>query len=456
MKRKWYDLDVTVLGLSVSGISAAKYLSSQGANCAISEKRAPSEEDKEKISELEKLDIKVEMSGNKEETIINSDIIVTSPGIPLNSDVYRLAKAHNIETFGEIDLAYRETNIPFIAITGTNGKTTTTKLVSEILSNAGLNAPACGNIGVPPTSLLNQTDIDYFVAEISSYQIATSPAFRPQIAVFLNYTPDHIDWHGGEKEYFNAKAELFIDRQPTWAVLNANCPMIAELADDMDSEICFFGAETDDCCVFTNENKISVKDKFGITSDIINISDIPLKGNHNLENIMAAVAVAHITGIDGDIIRSAIMNFSPPEHRIEYVETVNGIEYYNDSKATNCDSAICALKAFEPEKIVLIAGGRDKGTDLTEFCNEVKLHANAVILIGEAADRFEQALIGSGYNNIYRKNSLEEAIDFAGELKQGTVLLSPACASFDMFRNFEERGQVFKSYVRYKKAQCQN
>lgn len=452
MKRKWFNVDVTILGLSLSGISAAKYLASQGANCTISEKRQATAEDQTKITELEKLGIAVEMGGNKEETVLNSDVIITSPGIPPHSEVYKLIKTHKIETFGEIDLAYKESNVPFIAITGTNGKTTTTKLVSEILTNAGLKAPACGNIGLPPTSLLEEKNLDYFVAEVSSYQIATNPSFKPQIAVFINYTPDHIDWHGNEEEYFKAKADLFVRRQPTWAVLNAMDFKIAYLKLDIDSNVYFFGREAEDKCVFIKENSILIKDKNKKITEVIKLDEIPLKGKHNLENIMSAIAVAHITGIDTEIIRSTIKNFSPPEHRIEYVDTIDGIEYYNDSKATNCDSTICALRAFEDKKVVLIAGGRDKKTDLTELCAEVNKHANAVILIGEASDRFEEALIKSGFKNIHKKNTFEEAIDTAGELKLGSVLLSPACASFDMFKNFEERGQVFKDYVRNKKT----
>jgi len=452
MKRKWFNVDVTVLGLSLSGISATKYLALEGANCIISEKRQATAKDTDKICELEKLGIKVEMGGNKEETIVNSDVIITSPGIPPHAEVYKLIKAHKIETFGEIDLAYKETNLPFIAITGTNGKTTTTKLVSEILTAGGLKAPACGNIGIPPTSLLSEKDIDYFVAEVSSYQIATNPAFKAQIAVFINYTPDHIDWHGNEEEYFKAKADLFIRRQPTWAVLNANDLKIAYLKLDIDSNVYFFGREAEDKCVFIKENKILIKDKNKNITEVIKLDEIPLKGKHNLENIMSAIAVAHIVGIDAETINFAIKNFSPPEHRIEYVDTINNIEYYNDSKATNCDSTMCALRAFEENKVVLIAGGRDKGTDLTDFCTEVNEHANAVILIGEASERFEEALKKSGFKNIYKKQSFEEAIDIAGELKLGPVLLSPACASFDMFKNFEERGQVFKDYVRNKKA----
>ncbi|HSA05832.1 MAG TPA: UDP-N-acetylmuramoyl-L-alanine--D-glutamate ligase [Candidatus Gastranaerophilales bacterium] len=450
MKRKWTNFDVTILGLSKSGISAAKYLSSKGANCIISEKREATQEDQEKIKELEKLEIQVEMGGHKEETILNSDVIITSPGIPPHSDVMKLINAHNIEHFGELELAYREAAKPFIAITGTNGKTTTTKLISEILTNAGYNAPACGNIGIPCSDFIEQ-NVDFFVAEVSSYQIATSKAFTPQIALFINYTPDHIDWHGGEEEYFKAKASLFIDRQPAWAVLNAKNLKIAYLKLDLSSETYFFNREADDKCVFIRDEKILLKDKKRQIHEIIKLSEIPLKGKHNFENIMAAIAVCHIAGVDNDVIRETIIKFSPPEHRLEYVAEIDGIEYYNDSKATNCDSTICALKAFEDKKIVLIAGGRDKGTDLTEFSREIKKRTAAVALIGEAADRFEEALRHEGYSNIYREKSLESAIDKAGSLKLGPVVLSPACASFDMFRNFEERGKAFKEYVLNKK-----
>lgn len=453
MKRRWIDINITVLGLSKSGISGAKYLNKQGANCTISEKREASSEDKIQIAELEKSGIKVETGGNKEETILNSDLIITSPGIPPHADVYKIIKSRKIETFGEIDLAYRETNVPFIAITGTNGKTTVTELVSQILTAGGLKAPVCGNIGIPATSLLDEKNVDYFVAELSSYQIATNPAFKPQIGVFLNYTPEHTEWHGNEEKYFKAKSDLFLNREPTWAVLNALNFKIAYLKLDITSNVYFFGRESEDKCVFIKDNKILIKDKNKKVTEVMNISEIPLKGKHNIENVTAATAIAHIIGIDAETIRTSIKNFSTPEHRLKYTDTVNGTEYYNDSKATNPEAAIHALKAFDDKKIVLIAGGKDKGTDLTEFCNSVKKHANTVILIGEASERFERELINSGFNAVYKKSDLAEAVDVASELNPEIVLFSPACASFDMFKNFEERGDAFKNYVRSKKTQ---
>jgi len=320
------------------------------------------------------------------------------------------------------------------------------------LTKGGFKAPACGNIGIPATEFIEDRDIDYFVAEVSSYQIATSPTFKPQIAVFLNYTPDHIDWHGDEEEYFRVKASLFTERHPAWAVLNARNLKIAYLKLDIPSETWFFNREAEDKCVYCEDGRILLKNENREVSEIIKINEIPLKGKHNLENVMAAVVVAHIAGVDKEIIRQTVMEFIPPEHRIEFVAEVNGIEYYNDSKATNCDSSICALRAFEGQKVVLIAGGRDKGTDLTEFAGEVNKRAAAVVLIGEATERFRRAFETAGVEKIYKEKTLEDAIDRAGELKLGPVLLSPACASFDMFKNYEMRGKAFKDYVLEKKT----
>ena len=446
MNKKWFDTNITILGLSLSGIAAAKYLNKKGANCTISEKREEKSEDLEKIKELNHLGINVEMGAHKEETILNADLVITSPGIPPRSEVIKLARQNKIQVISEVELAYLETSKPFIGITGTNGKTTTTKLISEILTNFGYKAPVCGNIGFPIINLVDD-DVDYFVAELSSFQIDTSPTFKAQIGVFINYAPDHVDWHGSEEAYFAAKASMFTGHKSSgWSVLNACDPKIYDLKNNSFSKIVGFGKNTHDECVYIENNSIVSRNK-GKTLNIINLNEIPLLGGHNLQNIMASIAVAVIVGVDIDTIKSTIMDFQPPEHRLEYVETIDGIAYYNDSKATNCDSTICALKAFGENKVVLIAGGRDKGTDLTEMVEAIKEHAASVVLIGEAADRFQQALVLLGYNAIHRTNTLEEAIDKASGLNQGPVLFAPACASFDMFRNFEERGRAFKDYV---------
>lgn len=450
MRRKWTNTNVAILGYSLSGIAAAKYLAAKGAECTISEKREAKEEDSAGIEELRSLGIEVEMGEHKESTILEADLIVVSPGIPPRSEAIQLAIQNKIPLISEVELAYTQTDKPFIAITGTNGKTTTTKLISEILTNAGYKAPACGNIGVPIIGLIDSNP-DYYVAELSSFQLHSSPTFKPQIGLFVNYSPDHIDWHGSEEEYYKTKAELFTThKNPNWAVLNAAEAPIYRLKDETPSEVELFGLETEGNCTFTKDGTIFNKRNSRVT-EIIKISEIPLIGNHNYMNIMAAIAVTSIVGVETEIIRDTIANFKPPEHRLEFVTDIDTTAFYNDSKATNCDSTICALKAFEGRQVVLIAGGKDKGTDLTEFANTVKQYVNEVVLIGQAADRFEAALTANSYNNIHRADSLEQATDIALDLKKGDVLFSPACASFDMFKNFEERGRSFKNYVITKK-----
>lgn len=448
MIKDWKNKRITILGLSISGCAAAKYLASQGALVTISEKRDANDSDVEKIKSLEVLGIKVEMGSHNEDTIKNSELVITSPGIPPRVSVFELIRQNNIKIISEIDLAFLETNKPFVCITGTNGKTTTTKLVSEIFTKAGKNAPACGNIGTPPTALIEKNP-DYFVTEISSYQLEYSQYLKPYIACFLNYTPDHLDWHGSEEMYLQAKLSLFIgENAPEYAVLNANDSNVMKLIGTTPSKVFVFGQEIEENCIFIENDSIFYKevDK----EEIIKLSDIKVFGNHNYENIMAAIAIVKIAGLNNSAIKKAIAEFNPPEHRLEYVDCIEGIKYYNDSKATNCDAAICALNAFG-KPVVLIAGGRDKGTDLSEFVNTVTQKASAVVLIGEATQRFANALGESGYDKIYKAGSLEESIEIASRLKQGDVLFAPACSSFDMFKNFEERGIAFKGYVNKKK-----
>ena len=447
----WKNKKVTVLGFSKSGLAAAKHLVQKGALVYLSERRAATSNDRVELEDLQELGVKVEMGGHNENTIIGADIIVTSPGIPPHAPIFDLIKKHNIEIISEIDVAYLETDKPFICITGTNGKTTTTKLLSEIFQNAGYNAPPCGNIGYPPTDRLND-NLDYFITEISSFQIEYSKYLRPFISCFINFTPDHIDWHGSVEAYFEAKLSLFNDKNASeWAVLNSKDEKIKPIIENFPKErLVTFSEERDNICLFVENGEIIYKSD-GIKESIAKTSDIKIFGEHNYENIMAAVGISKIADIKTETIRKTLHEFDPPEHRIEFVAEIDGIKYYNDSKATNCDATICALKAFK-EPVVLIAGGRDKGTDLSEFVELVKKNVNAVILIGEATDRFLNALKNEEYSSIFISKTLEDAIDKAAELKSGDVLLSPACASFDMFKNYEERGKAFKEYVYAKSA----
>lgn len=441
---------VCILGLSKSGIAAAKKLSSVGAICTISERKDSTDEDKAVIKELESAGIFVETGGHKKETVTGSDLIVTSPGIPPDAEVFKLAKVKAIPVLSEIDIAYLNTKTPFLAITGTNGKTTTTKLLAEILQADGKKTFPCGNIGVPPCDLAGE-ELDYFTLEISSYQIATSQYFSPKIACFINYSPDHINWHGSEEAYFDSKEQMFTGvNAAEYAVLNANDPKVIAIKDECENEVFTFGKEDEKNCVYIEDGIIKFKDETGEIQDVAEVSKVSLKGKHNLENIMCAVAMAKIVGVKNEPIAETLSKFEPPEHRLEFVREIAGKKYYNDSKATNTDAAIKSIEAFEGESIALIAGGHDKMTPLEDFVKVAQKGVDYVILLGEAAQRFEAAFKKAGYKNLDMAQSFEEAIEIASKKDVKNILLAPACASFDMFSNFEERGRVFKDYVREK------
>ena len=445
----WHDKKVLIMGFSMSGKSAAKYLARHGADVFITENREQKEEDLKDIQELEGLGIKIEFGDNSDEFLNDSYMAIVSPSVPKESELYKKVQEKNIQIISEIELAYKETGRPFIGITGTNGKTTVTALTSHILSSE-YKAPECGNIGVPPTSLLDD-DVDYFVCELSSFQMEHTNAFKAQIACWTNFTPDHITWHGTLENYFNAKAKLF--RNPTasaFAVLNGADEKLLEFSKTVGGTVFLFDKEVEDNCCYIKDESIFYK-RNGKEEFIIKLADCPLIGHHNYQNIMCCVIMAKIIGISNEHIQERIKDFVVPEHRLEKVREYNGITFYNDSKATNPEASIVAINSFNNTDVTLIAGGRDKLTTLDEFCESVKQHIKTVILIGEATERFEEALKKSGFDNILKADTMESAIDKAIELKPNNVLLSPACASFDMFKGYEERGTVFKKYVLSKK-----
>ena len=459
MIRKWLDKKVLILGLSKSGVAAARYLYNKGAQCFITEKKPFNEKDKELVNELNNLGIKIEFENHSQEFLEDAYIAVTSPGIPPQSEIMQKLNEQNIKVISEIELAYLETQIPFIAITGTNGKTTTTELTNFII-NKEFKAEKCGNIGIPPCSLLKTTssstdkENDFFVCEVSSFQLHYSPSFRPQIAIWMNFTPDHITWHGDLDEYFKAKAKLFApSKKPGFAIFNAQDEKLLEFGKNYTGEKFFFGKEFETNCSYIKNGAIYFKRApKNIEEKIIDLNDIPLVGNHNYQNVMASLISAKIAGVSTENIVEAIKEFKAPEHRCEYVEEVQGKKVYNDSKATNPEAAIFALKSFEGKTVTLIAGGTDKFTDLTEFCLTAKECVKTIVLLGEAKERFEQELRKNGYDNIIIEHgSFTDGVDRAFETDSEIILLSPACASFDMFSGYEERGRVFKEYVLSKK-----
>lgn len=442
---KWNGKKILVLGLSKSGIAAARHLISKGADVYITEMREPKGDDNKIIAELNDLGIQIEMGGHSDSFISDSYLAVTSPGIPPSAGIFKRLELENIQVISEVELAYQESTKPFIAITGTNGKTTTTALTAHILKSE-YKAYECGNIGNPPCGLLEE-DVDYFVCEMSSFQIATSHTFQAQIACWLNFTPDHLDWHGTLENYFDAKAKIFKSPQePAFAVFNGADEKLLEFSKTVESQVFLFAREENDNCCYVKSGGIYFK-RNQVEEHIIDLKDCPLVGEHNYQNIMCAIIVAKLTGISNENIKASVMSFKSPEHRLEKVVEYNGMTFYNDSKATNPESAIVAIKSFKGKKVLLIAGGRDKNTDLREFCEAVKRNISSVILIGEASERFATNLKDSGFDNIIFEETFEGAIDKAIEQKPEVVLLSPACASFDMFKSYEERGKIFKDYV---------
>ena len=431
---------VLILGLSKSGIAAARLALNKGFDVYITEFK-PADEIREElkplIEEVKAKGAEIECGGHSNDFINGASFAITSPGIPPKSEIIQKLREKNIKIISEIEFAYLNTKTPFIAITGTNGKTTTTSLVSHILSKQ-FSAPVCGNIGVPPCTLAEEKQ-DFLVCEVSSYQAEMTEKFKAKIACWTNFTPDHIDWHGGLENYFKAKAKLFLPPQePEFVVLNSRDERLKE-----------FAKECKNVIFFDDENDCGIKDEVIVYrgEKIISLEDCPLVGHHNYQNIMCGIIIAKLLGMKNEDIRERIMSFKAPEHRLEKVRVMDGITFYNDSKATNPEASIVAINSFNNQDVALILGGRDKNTDLTEMCRSINQHIKTVLLIGEAAERFEKNLLKNGFSNIIKEHTLEEAVDKAISLKPDVILLSPACASFDMFNSYEHRGDVFKKYV---------
>ena len=422
---------VAVFGLARSGIAAAKRLAAAGAQVTITEKKAATEFDTEIIKNLKARGVAVEFGGHSENAVQSAELIVVSPGIHLDLPILQATRDRGIPIISEIELAYRFLKKPIIAVTGTNGKTTTTTLIGEILKAGGKKVAVAGNIGNPLVEV-DDTELDYVVAEISSYQLEAVVDFKPWISVILNIQPDHLERHKTMEEYVRMKARVFANQTgDDYVVYNLDDPAVAKMAQNAQAKLIGF-----------------TKSHPGIITLALEAIKIP--GKHNLENALAAANAAYLCGIKADVVAEVLRTFPGVEHRIEFAALVNGVEYYNDSKATNPDSTLVALETFRGKGIILILGGRDKGVSLDALAAKVKELVKDVVLIGEAADRFETAFKAEGYDSIQRSDSMQSAVKLSASLaKPGEiVLLSPACASFDMFHDYEERGRVFKSCVK--------
>lgn len=438
---------VLILGFSTTGIAAAKYFQSQGADVYLSEFNKKSDKDQNEIDKLLSLNIKIEFEGHSDEFINNAEFCILSPSIPFDSPIIKKLEEKNIKYFSDIEYISFDDNEKIVLITGTNGKTTTTALTSHILSKK-FKAPYCGNIGISPFEYKNK-NVDYYVIEASSYQLYYSNTLKPKIGIFCNLTPDHILWHKNIENYFEAKAKPFRNMsEDDFAILNYDDEYLKRLGSEIKAKVYYFSLEKQNFenCIYLENNKIIFKNE-----EIIDINQMQIVGPHNVQNAMCSIISAKILGLDNSTIAEALKSFKAIEHRLEFIRTIDGTDYYNDSKATNPEASIVAINSFENKKVVLIAGGRDKKTSLKDFIEAIKSKISKVVLIGEAKARFRQELSESGYLNIVNSKTLEEAIDIASLDRPDIVLLSPACASFDMFENYEKRGEAFKNYVLSKK-----
>jgi UDP-N-acetylmuramoylalanine--D-glutamate ligase len=439
---------VQVIGMARSGIAAAEMLSRAGAVVTVSDQKS-----REQLGEipavLEASGIRV-VTGGYPDIGSDTDLVVISPGVPLTVPPVQTAVREGIPLWSELELAYRFAVSPFLAVTGTNGKTTTTALLSTILQEAGRQAIAGGNIGVPLIGVVGQlTPQHLIVAEVSSFQLERIEQFRPLVAVLLNLTPDHLDRHGTFAEYIRAKIRVFENQTETdYAVLNWDDPEVRRLASGIRARVVYFSQTRKLESGVWLEGDAVIARWDGREQVVCDRRAIRIQGRHNLENAMAAVAAAFVLGVDAARIGKTLKSFPGVAHRLEFVDRIGGVDYINDSKGTNPDAAIKALDTFD-RPVVLIAGGKDKGSDFAGFASKVGERAKAVVLLGQAAPRIRAALENAGVTRIHQVNSFREAVREASRLAEpgDVVLLSPACASWDMFNNFEERGDLFRELV---------
>jgi len=440
---------ILVVGLGKSGVAAARFLRARKAKVTVSDVKAE-EHLRHEIPALLDLGITVETGGHGERTFRDQDLIVVSPGVPIDMPQLELARRQGVPVIGEVELASRWAQGKIVAITGSNGKTTTTALTGELLRKSGLHTLVGGNIGAPAISLVEQTPPPaWLVLEVSSFQLETIETFHPHIAVVLNITPDHLDRHHSFASYFAAKARIFENQTSRdYAVLNADDPQCLRLGDRVRAQSRWFSRRGElKQGAFVKDGAIFARDANAGETEIMPVSEVPLPGAHNLENTLAAVCVGMLAGCAPVRLRQAVAEFRAVEHRLEHVATIAGVAYYNDSKATNVDATVKALEAF-PGNLHVILGGKDKGSDYTVLARLLRERAKRVYTIGAAAEKIESQI--AGVTEMVRAGTLETAVRrAAAEAQPGDiVLLAPACASFDQFENYEHRGRVFKEFVR--------
>jgi UDP-N-acetylmuramoylalanine--D-glutamate ligase len=438
---------VLVVGAARSGLASARFLVSRGAQVTLTDSQ-DTPELREGVAPLLQ-SARIELGGHNRDGFRHCDLVVVSPGVPLSLPEFEISRRAGIPVIAEVELAFRHLKGTILGITGSNGKTTTTALTAELLRAGGVRAFAAGNIGQALIGFADgSTSEDVYVTELSSFQLEGICTFRPKVAALLNLSPDHLDRYAGFEDYIRAKMRIFMNQQRSdFAVLNLDDPRTSVMAPEISARPLWFSrAREADAGAFVRTGSVVYRDAAGDRA-LFAIADVALKGQHNMENVLAACALALLGGADSGALRDAVRRFRGVEHRLEWVAEIDGVQYFNDSKATNVDATIKSLEAF-PGGICLIAGGRDKGGDFGALRPLVSKRVKHVILIGEAAGKIREALAGTV--EMSEAASLPEAVAACRRLARrgDVVLLAPACASFDMFQNYEQRGRVFKEAVR--------
>lgn len=446
------DKKVVVVGTGVSGMGAVKLLSETSADITLYDGNDKADRDEILKKIPDDCDLRLIIGEMPDEVVKETDLLVISPGVPIDSDIVKLFEKENVPVWGEIELAYNFEKGTVFAITGTNGKTTTTTLVGEIMKKYNNQTFVVGNIGNSYTSeVLKTTKDSYTVAEISSFQLETIREFAPKGSAILNITPDHLNRHYTMENYAAVKESITKNqwkvREDDYCVLNYDDKVLREFGKTIKNPVYFSRKEKPSKGAYLDGRIIRYFDGKN-DYEVMSVDDMHLFGNHNYENVMAAIAMTIEAGVPLNIIINVIKDFMGVEHRIEYVRDKNGVTYYNDSKGTNPDSSIKALEAMS-RPTILIAGGYDKHSEFDEFIEAFDNKVKLMVLLGQTADKIEETAVRHGFTNIIKTESLEKAVKICAEnaVSGDVVLLSPACASWGMFKNYEERGKLFKEYV---------
>ncbi len=441
---------ILVVGLARSGIATARFLQGKKAIVTITDAK-PRAQQEAAAAELEALGIELALGNYPQDIGSKYQLVVTSPGVPLTIPPIQEAYQAGVPVISEIELAYRFAKAPMVAITGTNGKTTTTTLIGEMFRQAGWQVCVAGNIGLPLISEIEKYPAEAaVVVEVSSFQLETTDRFKPKVSLILNLTPDHLDRHGTMENYAEAKAKIFANQAAgDFTILNYDDPTVAAFAERSSGQVIFFSRVhnlTKGVCV--QDGQVVIKDGERVLR-VLNTGDIRIPGAHNLENALAAVAAGWVMGLSPVALAGTLKTFPGVAHRLEFVAEVDGVTYVNDSKGTNPDAAIKALEAYDDRPIVLIAGGLNKGSDFTGFAQKIREKAHALVVVGQGADAIAEAAAKAGVKDIVKAATFAETVHLAAQKARpgDIVLLSPACASWDMFNNFEERGDLFKKVV---------